>query len=86
MKNLCNVDPWLTDNFYEENNLYNAVTTSPLKSVGGVPTWVAQVAWVAACLRGCLSQTFFWHESKIFGCGLKCFGVGQMFFGPLGQH
>ena len=22
----CNVDPWLTDNFYEENNLYNVST------------------------------------------------------------
>ena len=22
---LCNVDPWLTDNFYEENNLHNVV-------------------------------------------------------------
>ena len=24
---LCNVGPWLTDNFYEENNLYNVVST-----------------------------------------------------------
>ena len=24
---LCNVGPWLTDNFYEENNLYNIVST-----------------------------------------------------------
>ena len=24
---LCNVDPWLTDNVYEENNLYNSVIT-----------------------------------------------------------
>ena len=23
----CNVGPWLTDNFYEENNLYNVVST-----------------------------------------------------------
>ena len=25
--NLCNVGPWLTDNFYEENNLYNVGLT-----------------------------------------------------------
>ena len=43
---LCNVGPWSTDNFYEENNLYNVVPTSPLKSVGGVPTPGAWVAWV----------------------------------------
>ena len=24
---LCNVCPWLTDNFYEENNLYNVAST-----------------------------------------------------------
>ena len=24
---LCNVGPWLTDNFYKENNLYNVVST-----------------------------------------------------------
>ena len=24
---LCNVGPWQTDNFYEENNLYNVVST-----------------------------------------------------------
>ena len=24
---LCNVGPWLTENFYEKNNLYNAVPT-----------------------------------------------------------
>ena len=24
---LCNVGPWLTDNFYEENNLYNVAST-----------------------------------------------------------
>ena len=26
-KYLCNVDPWLTDNVYEKNNLYNTVLT-----------------------------------------------------------
>ena len=28
----CNVGPWLTDNFYEGNNIYNVVPTSPLKN------------------------------------------------------
>ena len=27
LSGLCNVGPWLTDNFYEENNLYNVVST-----------------------------------------------------------
>ena len=76
---LCDAGPSLTGNFYEENKLYNVVSASPLKSMGGTPTWVTRVAWVS-CLPGCVGQTFLvWV--KILGVGQMMFGVGQIFFG-----
>ena len=33
---LCNVGPWQTDNFYEENNLYNVVSTMLVQHCIGI--------------------------------------------------
>ena len=47
--------------------LYNVVSASPLKSMGGTPTRVTRVAWVL-CLFGCVGQTFLVWVKYFLAC------------------
>ena len=51
---LCNVCPWLTDNFYEENNLYNVASTMLRQYYIGILS-------VQCCPNTCAQENYLYN-------------------------